>query len=326
VERQGAGYGPEVVARGGSGGAFDSSTSTGHDILVTFRAFRIVEQIGVYRTEDVELAPEDLTFPPWYGEHYRTNRIGGLYSYFFGTGAITDPLFVLEPGVDPSQFDGTAASDSSEETDAEGNSRAAVISFMNTFFANISRAMGTADSPPQPGDTTPLSLSSDESAGPPGKPKPQADDGVIARVKERSHIAEATEEIVRAYSQVKYRKFDVHEFIRAYTWRPIASMVDLFGTANLEINDRGEVVRGREGFHSRAFGDYDDLRQLVNTSDGTRPRTILGLSAYDPDETGEDSRAARDAGISARLDTRKEKRIAVLKYLFHLGASCGVLG
>jgi hypothetical protein len=326
VERPAASYGPEVVALVGAGGTFDASTSTDREILVTFRAFRIVEKIGVYRTEDVELPPEDLTFPPWYGEHYRTNRIGGLYAYYFGTGAITDPLFVLEPGADISQFDGTAASESASETDADGRARAASIVFINKPSEIIRAGTGSPDMPPQPGDTAPPELLAGEEQGPPGEVSPARDTGLIAAVRARSPIAEATEEIVRAYSQVKTRNFDVHQFIRAYTWRPIASMVDLFGTANLEINDRGEVVRGREGFHSRAFGDYDDLRQLVNTSDGSRPQTILGLTTRDPDETGDDSNASRDANISARLDTRKEKRIAVLKYLFHLKASCGVLG
>ena len=79
VEQSAATYGPEVVALVGSAGTFDASTSTDHDVLVEFRAFRIVEQIGAFRTEDVELPPEDLTFPPWYGEHYRTNRIVSGY-------------------------------------------------------------------------------------------------------------------------------------------------------------------------------------------------------------------------------------------------------
>lgn len=326
VEQTAATYGPEVVALVGAAGTFDASTTSDREILVTFRAYRIVEQIGAFRAENVELPPEDLTFPPWYGEHYRTNRIGGLYAYYFGTGAITDPLFVLEPGADPSQFDGSAASEAASETDAEGRARAASIAFINTFSEIVRASVGSPDQPPQPGDTAPPELSAAESPGPPGEVASAEDTGLIAAVRARSPIAEATEEIVRAYSQVKTRQFDVHQFIRSYTWRPIASMVDLFGTSNLEINDRGEVVRGREGFHSRAFGDYDDLRQLVNTSDGSRPQTILGLTTRDPDETGDDSATGRDANIAARLDTRKEKRIAVLKYLFQLGASCGVLG
>jgi hypothetical protein len=321
VEQAAATYGPEVVALVGSAGSFDASTETNREILVTFTAYRIVEEIGAYRTEDVELPPEDITFPPWYGDHYRTNQIGGLYAYYFGTGAITDPLYVLEPGTDPAQFDNAATTQAAAEEDAGGRARAASIAYVNTFATAARAAIASEGQGPQPGDSASPDLGSGETMGPPG----EANNGVISQVRNRSAISEAVEEIVRAYSQVRTRKFDVHEFIRSYTWRPIASMVDMLGTANLEINDSGSVVRGREGFHSRAFGDYDDLRQLVNNAEG-RPQTILGLTTRDPDETGDTATASRDEAISARLDTRKEKRIAVLKYLSQLGASCGVLG
>lgn len=319
VEQTAASYGPEVVALVGAGGNFDASTTSDREILVTFKAYRIVEEIGAYRTEDVELPPEDLTFPPWYGEHYRTNKIGGLYAYFFGTGAITDPLYVVEPGTDPAQV--VAAT---TPPDPEQQQRTLALEYVRRFSQILRENLGGPDARPPAGGTTTPELSDGELAGPAGEPSEA--DSVIGQVRERSPIAEATEEIVRTYSQVKLRNFDTHAFIKAYTWRPIASMVDLFGTANLEINDDGEVVRGREGFHSRAFGDFDDLRQLVGNTDGSRPQTILGLTTRDPDETGDGSREDRDANISRRLDTRREKRIAVLKYLYALGSSCGVLG
>lgn len=318
IEKPAFQYGPEVVALVGSAASFNASSLGNREILVTFRAYRIVEEIGAYRTEQVELPPEDLTFPPWYGEHYRTNKIGGLYSYYFGTGAITDPLFVLSPGVDPAQFDGTQSQDNA----------GAPVQLLTAMGGTPPPAGTVASSEqlPQPGDTAAPELPAGESPGPPGDVDDPETSGVLAQVKARSAIAEATAEIVRAYSRVKLQKFDVHQFIRAYTWRPIASMVDLFGTANLEINDDGEVVRGREGFHSRAFGNFDDLRELVGPTDGQRPQTILGLSTRDPDESSNDTNAERDTNIAARLDTRKEKRIQILKYLFALGASCGVLG
>lgn len=326
VEQSAATYGPEVVALVGAAGSFDASTSTDHDILVTFRAYRIVEEVGAFRSETVDIPPEELTFPPWYGEHYRTNRIGGLYSYYFGTGAITDPLYVLEPGASPPQTDGTTSTEAAGELDEGGHARAATIALIESFAASLQAGAtaGAADASPQAGDTVSPDLGAGETMGAPGEVARSPDTGILAEVRTRSPIAEATEEIVRAYSLVKTRNFDVHQFLRAYTWRPIASMVDLFGTANLEISDTGEVLRGREGFHSRAFGDYDDLRQLV-LNDGSRPQTILGLTTRDPDETGDSERADRDARIAARMDTRKEKRIAILKYLFALGSSCGVL-
>lgn len=350
VEQPAQSYGPEVVALVGAGGSFDSSTidrtswssttSTGEggatrtEVLVTFRAYRIVEEIGAYERASVELPPEFLTFPPWYGDHWRPNQIGGLYAYFFGTGAITDPLFVRAGSADSSRADPAAATPTTEsEADAARRGRTLSIDFVTRVGDAreiTTGALDGADAAPPPGDSTPTTLMGGEVAGPPATSEPTPEDervdSEIGRIGVRSPIALAAEEVVRIYSQIKLNKFDVHAFLRAYTWRPVASMVDLFGTANLEINDQGTVTRGVEGFHSRAFGDFDDLRQLVGPGDGTRPRTILGLAVDDPDETGDDSRAARSSPIAARLDTRKEKREAVLRYLLYLGASCGVLG
>jgi hypothetical protein len=98
-------------------------------------------------------------------------------------------------------------------------------------------------------------------------------------------------------------------------------MVDIFGSADLEINEFGVVERGIEGFHSRAYGDVDDLRQLAVTVAGTQ--TILGLKPK-PNPLSKNKKDA-DAPIAKRLDTRKEKRLAVLRYLAALAASRGVL-
>src|SRR6185503_6133439 len=76
------------------GGVSDTEART---IEVSFRAWRIREEVGVYFRENVDLPVEDLVFPPWYGSHYRSQAIGGLYSYFFGTGSITDPLEIWQP-------------------------------------------------------------------------------------------------------------------------------------------------------------------------------------------------------------------------------------
>ncbi len=321
VEQAAASYGPEVVALVGTGGSSQSSIADANETLVTFRAYRVVEELGVYRRSEQEMAPEDLTFPPWYGEHYRTQNIGGLYSYFFGTGAITDATTFLPPGQrPPANFDGGTISGESPASD-----RSQAIQFIQRFSQIVAGAVAGEDQPPQPGaSSTPEP--GGESLGPAGEPADPEVEGALAQVRARSAIGEATEEIVRAYSAVKLGNFDVHQFIRAYTWRPIATMVDLFGTANLEINENGEVVRGVEGFHSRAFGDFDDLRQLVGPGEGNRPQTILGLSTADPDESGDDETASRDQRIAARMDTRKEKRIPVIRYLSALMNQQGIVG
>jgi hypothetical protein len=310
VSRPAREYGPEVVALVGTGGEYNASSRTSSadlteatEVLVEFRAYRITETVGAYRMESRPLPPEDYTFPPWYGDDYRTDRIGGLYSYFFGTGSIVDPTVVHEPGASPTQFQQPA------QTEQQ--------SFLVAMRQQVESL--TAGDVPLGGNAP--REEGDELIGPPPS---EESSGIAGNVPERSPIAFAVEELVRTYSRIKYNKYDVHDFVRSYTWRPIASMVDLFGTANLEINDQGEVVRGVEGFHSRAFGDFDDLRQLVGPADGARPRTILGISTENTDETS--GAAGTPQEISARLDTRKEKRLAVLKYLYRQLNSNGLRG
>lgn len=298
VEQAAASYGPEVVALVGTGGSFQSATADGNSTLVTFLAFEVREELGAYTRETRSLPPEDITFPPWYGEHYRSQNIGGIYSYFFGVGAITDRTVVRAPN-------GQALST------AGGTDRSVEVPLVRTADGTNTAEDTTQVALPATGDP----ISRDEEAGEPGEPD-------IGEVSDRSTIADAVTDIVQIYSRVKHQNYDVHQFLKAYTWRPVASMLDLFGSANLEINDKGEVVRGIEGFHSRAYGDYDDLRQLVSPGDGNRPRTIIGLQTEDTDS----DRSRRDQAMAARMDTRKEKREKVLRYMQALLNSEGLVG
>jgi len=120
---------------------------------------------------------------------------------------------------------------------------------------------------------------------------------VLSLVGNRS-IEEAVAFLVLVYSYIKQGGLDVNEFIKTYTWRPIASMVDMFGSSDLKLSEDGQsVVQGVEGFHSRAFGDFDDLFSLVTPE----IETALGVS--------------RGSAAASRLDTRKRKRDAVREYL-----------
>lgn len=309
VEQPASSYDPEVVALVGSGGITDAATQ---QVLISFRAFRVVENIGVYVREQVELAPEDYTFPPWYGESYRSNRIGALYAYFFGTGSITDPLVVSEPGAAP-------------RNPIPGMDDAALNLLLNRELGEAVLNATRNSTGPQPGFSDVPNISEAEFLGRPSAdpldPAQALNESVMGRVEFRSDLAEAVEEIVGIYSKVKTQGFDVHEFLRAYTWRPIASIVDILGSANLQISDDGEVLAGTEGFHSRAFGDFDDLRQLVGAGDGVRPQRIMGQTTVET-ATGFENATA----ISARMDTRKEKRTVVLSYLYSVLASRGILG
>lgn len=323
VEQPAASYGEEVVGLVGTGGTFQSAVAEGRDVLVRFEAFRITEEVGVYGREVVDLPPEEITFPPWYGEQYRSSRIGGLYSYFFGTGAITDPTTFLAPSsyeLPPSEVEVTE--ENVERSTTIQFAEAMEESLRNGFRRIQERIQGGSGPQPEFGNRPEVA---GQDVGVPGER--EDDDRVkVSEVPSRSQIGLAIDQVIRAYSVARLNGFDVNEFLRAYTWRPIATAVDILGTANLEIDDNGEVRRGVEGFHSRAFGDFDDLRTLVGPGDGDRPRRILGLST-EPDETRADSaRASKESQISARLDTRKEKRLPVLRYLYGLMAQRGIVG
>jgi hypothetical protein len=132
--------------------------------------------------------------------------------------------------------------------------------------------------------------------------------GALA-LEEGASIQQACEFLHLTYSYIKQAELDIEEFIRAYTWRPVATMVDIFGTSDLEYTSDGlEVVGGREGFHSKAFGPYDDLYGLVPAE----IEDVLGI------KRGE--RAAQ------RADTRKRKLEAVQAYISALRFSRAILG
>lgn len=316
---------PEAAALVGSVGTtmsgYTESVGTGNaedaavlnETTITFRAYRIRERLGVYARTTVDLPAEDLTFPPWYGEHYRSQNIGALYSYFFGTGSIVDPTNIVDPtGRSTRSADGGDPSGASSVTDP------------TPVDAGATEGVTLPEDPPPPEVDTPSPVIT----GPAGTTAETTDPTTLGAVGAHGTIEDAVTTLVDAYSLIRRNRFDVDDFLRSYTWRPIASMVDIFGTANLEIDDDGEVVRGIEGFHSRAFGDFDDLRQLTRTVDGERVATILGLTTTDEDEAdgAAADRAFRDTERAARLDTRKEKRLAVFRYVQALLATRGILG
>ena len=126
---------------------------------------------------------------------------------------------------------------------------------------------------------------------------------------EGSSIQDAVDFLTLTYSFVRQNGYNLDEFKRAYTWRPIASMVDIFGTTDLEFsNDGQEVLGGIEGFHSRAFGPYDDLFGLVSPE----IENVLGIK--------------RGSASAQRADTRKRKQEAVLQLAAALAFSRGILG
>jgi len=122
-------------------------------------------------------------------------------------------------------------------------------------------------------------------------------------------IEQASAFLQATYSHIKLAGLDVEEFIRAYTWRPIATMVDIFGTRDLQLSPDGNfVVQGIEGFHSRAFGQYNNLFGLVTPE----IEDVVGLK--------------RGTTAAQKGDTRKVKQDAVKDFLAGLGIGRAIIG
>lgn len=124
-----------------------------------------------------------------------------------------------------------------------------------------------------------------------------------------SSIQSAVGFLVQTYSYVKLASLDTDEFIRSYVWRPIASMTDMFGSDDLQLSADGfSVVQGIEGFHSRAFGPYNDLFGLVSPD----LNSVVGIK--------------RNSTAAQKADVRKRRQDAIKEYVAALQFARAVLG
>lgn len=138
---------------------------------------------------------------------------------------------------------------------------------------------------------------------------PRKDMPVAYQLAAGASIEQAAAFLQATYSHIKTAGLDVEEFIRSYTWRPIATMVDMFGTRDLQLSPDGNfVVQGIEGFHSRAFGPYNNLFGLVTPE----IEDVVGLK--------------RGTTAAQKGDTRKVKQDAVKDYLAGLGIGRAIIG
>ena len=138
---------------------------------------------------------------------------------------------------------------------------------------------------------------------------PRTEAPAIISLEEESSIEQACTFLLLTYAYVRMNNLNTDEFIRAYTWRPIATMVDMFGSNDLELSEDGsKVIKGVEGFHSRAFGPYNDLFGLVTPE----IEQVVGVR--------------RGSHMARRGDTRQAKRDAVLDFVEALLSSRAVLG
>lgn len=230
--------------------------------IVTFRAFRITEDVPRYKRETVDLPAEEYIRPGWYGDIWHPAMIGQAYQDFFATGSITDEA---EAGMIGGGSVGLPAEDA----------------------AAALQKVGTA-------------LDADD-------PSAWAA-GLLALAKDTS-IEGAVAFILQTYSYIKLHGLSVDDFIRSYTWRPIASMPDMFGSSDLTLDAEGHaVVQGVEGFHSRAFGGFNDLFGLVTPD----IESITGIK--------------RGSTVAQKGDVRGRKQLAVQEYVSALQFARAILG
>ena len=134
----------------------------------------------------------------------------------------------------------------------------------------------------------------------------------------RVRVERAIDLLVRSYSEIRHEGLDVTEFIRGYGWRPIADMIQMLGSRDLEVNpETGATTRGEMGFHSLAFGHGPMGQNIRNLLRGEDARRILGIG------TGADQDRAN---LLSRLDKRADKSARVLAYVSELWADRGQLG
>lgn len=132
-------------------------------------------------------------------------------------------------------------------------------------------------------------------------------------------IEKAINVISYFYGLVRTGGKDIDQFIREYTQRPIATMVDMLGTPDLNItyNAKGAptITKGKPGFHSLALDwlaiDKGNLTGLLDDPDKQLPR-INGTGKKEP--------------ISPVYDIRKEKLDMVDSYIDALRKGPGLRG
>jgi len=233
------------------------------DTPLTFRAYRVEEEVPRYRKEKVDLPAEEQIRPGWYGDCWHTSKIGEVYQEFFRTGALTDPQQVVDP-------------------------------------MGANQGITSADAP----DALAMAANGRD----PTSPNAQAP--AIFALDNDSSIEQSVAFLLMVYSYIKQNGADIKTFIDSYKHRPIASIPDMFGSADLEFSQPTgqKVVKGVEGFHSRAFGQYNNMFGLV-TAD------IASIVGIKPNSTA-----------ATRGDVRKEKQDAVLAYVSRLFGGRSVLG
>ncbi len=142
------------------------------------------------------------------------------------------------------------------------------------------------------------------------------DDAKAKNISDVPDVESSVDVLAYMYGEVRRLGLDVHRFVHDYTRRPIATMEDIFGSADLQYKLEGDVLKlekGIPGFHSTAIADVGgQLRGLLDNPDLSISRLKKG--------------AGKKAPVSRDLDPRPGRRAKVVEYLEEINASSGSLG
>lgn len=293
-------YGPEVTVLAGS-----------PDVQVTFQAYRVTEEIDRWTGGTVDVPLEDFIRPPWMSDIWRNDRIGSAYHQFFGTGAITDPMVVSGGGGESVPESSITTEAELQDLEAQALNEGSGSEDYDYDFAGDPALSSATEAPAAP--TAP-----DMGATSLGAADAPASGETIQSSLTDINVERAVNLLARIYSSIKHNGQDTHEFIRAYNWRPVATLTEILGSSDLEIDENGRVTQGTEGFHSRAFGRGDmgrDLRNLIDPEQMEEVNTLLGIR---PDNDRNN--------VLGRLDKRADKAEVVMAYVTELWDSRGLLG
>jgi hypothetical protein len=271
----------------------------------------VAETIDIREKYEDRRPMEEAVRPPWIWDGWWNLRVGDTYTEMIGTNAITDIQGIISEDVINAALVGSdeeVALDETKEGYRAGSGAYLVKDDRGTFQTRT----GQPPVQDQPIPNRVLKNSPSDPAGLKHEPALQIHAADTFMVDSDRTIEASIDFLTRVYSLIKVGGFDVGEFIRQYTWRPVMNIEELLGSLDftMPLSD-GTMGRGVEGFHSRAFGNVADLRGLVNL----QVKSVLGLNV-----NNEKSHATL-----MRLDTRQRKWEAVMAYSEEL-LSRGLLG
>jgi hypothetical protein len=299
------------------------------------RAYEVVETFTRRAKVKIDLPIEEAIRPPWIWDGWTNLKIGETYMQFFGTNSITDvegytSKELLESAVlDSEGYEALAeAKEGVLKREVDGQKKPVKTDLQR----HEDKVFG---SDPKMGDRQEKYMDKvfgsdkNDSRGETRKNKPtnrpagttqqeetqesQLSVATLLTLEKERTIENSIDYLVRVYSLIQSANLDLGEFIRNFTWRPVATMVEIMGSENFVItedppNSGTYKTSGDEGFHSRAFGDQGDLFGLVNP----KVKKVLGL--------GKEKRET-----AKRLDVRGLRRKVVREYADEL-ATRGLLG